>query len=99
MTTESKIRKFKEFHLKNPQVYVWFRHFMLEMLERKMKCSAKMAYERTRWEVSMETKGYEKYKMNNNYHPAYSRIFLKANPQYKDMVETRQSIFDEIYPI
>ena len=99
MTTESKIRKFKEFHAKNPEVYQWFRYFILEMLDKKRRTSATMAYERARWEVFLHTDDESKYRMSNNYRPAYIRIFLKNHPHYKDMVEIRTSIFDTVYSI
>lgn len=97
MTTKAKIRKFKEFHAKNPDVYIMFRYFMLEMLDKTHIVSARMCYERTRWDMFMEKDAEANYKMNNNYLPAYTRIFLRENKHYKPVVELRVSIFDDIY--
>lgn len=90
------VLKFLEFHRKKPEVYNYFKTFMFEMIENKgVKISGRLCYERVRWEMIIKKEADEKYKMNNNFVPAYIRLFCAEYPIYRDMIEKRKSVFDE----
>jgi hypothetical protein len=88
------ILKFLKYHRTQPEVYDYFKKFMFEMIESgSTKISGRLCFERVRWE--MEVVKLEDFKMNNDYVPAFNRLFICENPHYKDMVKLRKSIFDE----
>lgn len=82
---------FLDFHTKNPQVYLLFEKFALQLLNAgNEKLGAKMIMERIRWEISTGgAKDEHGFKINNNYTAYYSREFIKRNPKHKDCFEFR----------
>lgn len=83
-------RKFKEYDEANPQIWVYFKRFALEAIQKgRTRLSAELIYNRIRWEtmVRAEDGGF---KVNNNARSGYARKFIKEFPQYKDFFETRK---------
>lgn len=84
-------KKFLDFHIVHPQVYILFDRFAKQLAERGHKrLGAKMIMERIRWEISTGSKDHDGFKINNNYTCYYSRLFIKNNPDYKDHFEFRE---------
>lgn len=85
---------FAEFHRENPQVYVLFRHFTMQVIARGHKhYSADAVVHRIRWETSVKMQG-EIHKINNNYVAFYSRLFERDHPQHAGFFRKRASQFD-----
>lgn len=82
---------FLDFHTKNPQVYLLFERFALQLINAgKDKLGSKMIMERIRWEITTGgAKDKDGFKINNNYTAYYSREFIKKHPQYRDYFEFR----------
>lgn len=83
--------KFLDFHTKYPTVYRLFEKFALQLIQAgHKKMGSKMIMERIRWEVFVDAKDKDGFKINNNFTAYYSRMFIKNNPQYKDYFEFRE---------
>lgn len=82
---------FLDFHTKNPQVFLLFEKFAMQLIQAGHdKLGAKMIMERIRWEISTGgAKDKDGFKINNNYTAYYSREFIKKHPQYRDCFEFR----------
>lgn len=91
--SEKGIRKrFEDFHLTHPQVYLMFEKFALALINKgHKKLGAKMIVERIRWEIAFENKVEDDkgFKINNDFVAHYARMFIKNHPQYKDYFEFR----------
>ena len=95
MTRQDKIKRFKEFHAKNPLVYKMFKRYFIQLIDksRGKPLGSKLAFERTKFEI-LTTHKVDQYKINNDFAPAYARLFIKENPAYKDLVKLKVSFFD-----
>jgi|SRR5579871_1937002 len=83
-------KRFLDFHIKYPQVYILFEKFAKMLIEKgHKKLGSKMIIERIRWEIATGSKDQDGFKINNNYTAHYSRLFIKNNPQYKEYFEFR----------
>ena len=83
-------KRFLDFHIKYPTVYLLFERFSLQLIAAgQKKLGAKMILERIRWEIITGSKDEEGFKINNNYTAYYSREFIKHHPQYRDYFEFR----------
>ncbi len=81
--------KFHIFHLNNPEVYALFDRFAREAIAAgRFTLSAKLIFERIRWETQVVTTD-RAYKLNNNYHAYYARLWMFKNPQSKASFRTR----------
>jgi hypothetical protein len=86
--------RFELYHKDNPQIYETFRAFTLRAINRGHRhLSAEFIYNIIRWETGVTEKGGE-FKINNNYKPFYSRMFMKEFPEYADFFEKRRSKAD-----
>lgn len=86
----SNYKKFLDFHIQHPQVYILFEKFALQLIDvGHKKLGSKMIMERIRWEISTGSKDDDGFKINNNYTAHYSRLFAKNNPLYQDYFEFR----------
>lgn len=82
--------QFLQFHAQYPIVYSLFKRFALRLLKAgHKKIGSKMIIERIRWEVTTNSIDEEGFKINNNYTPHYSRLFMKDHPQYGDCFYTK----------
>ena len=83
-------KKYLDFHIKYPQVYLLFEKFAMQLIAAgHEKLGAKMIMERIRWEISTGSKDDDGFKINNNYTAYYSREFIKHHPQYMERFEFR----------
>jgi len=89
-------QKFRIFHETNPEVYELFKKFTFQAMSRGHKhLSAEMIINRIRWETKVVTTDKD-YKINNDYKPFYSRLFIVEHPQHKDFFRLRQSVADNL---
>lgn len=85
-------KRFEEFHLTHPQVYLMFERFALALISKgHKKLGAKMIMERIRWEIHFENQVQDDkgFKINNDFVAHYARMFIKNHPKYKDYFEFR----------
>lgn len=81
---------FEIYHQQNPKVYELFKKYVNDILSRGKKLtSAKMIINRIRWEIYMETKGNEEYRINDAFTSRYARLYAKEYPHYKDIFNFR----------
>lgn len=86
---------FEVYHRENPAVYVLFKRFSFEAIEKGRKhFSAEAVINRIRWETLIS--GNDDFKINNNYKAFYSRLFMKDFPQYSGFFELRKSKADNL---
>ena len=84
--------KFEKYHKENPHVFEMFKSFAFDAINSGVKAlSAQLIIERMRWESMLKTTG-ERYKINNNYPPYYSRLFMEEFPEYENYFTTRQQV-------
>lgn len=89
-------QRFRIFHEANPEVYELFKRFTFEAMNRgHQQLSAEMIINRIRWETKVVTTDAD-YKINNDYKPFYSRLFIVEHPQHKDFFRLRQSVADNL---
>lgn len=83
---------FQDFHRDNPRVYELFRKFALWLIETKgkKKISSKLIINRIRWEIYLETKTEDKYRINDAFTSHYARLFILEFPKYSDRFELRR---------
>lgn len=91
-----KVKRFERFHMKHPRVYREFKRKALKVFGRKPTrvVSGRMIFESVRYDIYIMQDDEELYKMNNNYCPAYIRMFEKEFPRYAGLMPTKESIFD-----
>lgn len=83
--------KFERYDRENPQVWRMFCRFTHEAINAgRARFSAKMVFERLRWYTTVETRGDDGFKLNNNYHAFYARKFMEHHPQHDGLFETRK---------
>ena len=88
-------QRFRVYHESNPRVYKMFKRFTFEAMNKGHKhLSAEMIINRIRWETKIITN--EDFKINNDYKPFYSRLFIVEHPQHKDFFRLRQSVADNL---
>lgn len=82
---------FDRYHRENPQVYRLVCRFASELIAAGHKrCSIKMIWERIRWHCAVETKDPQGFKLNNNYHAGYARLWLREHPEHPEFFRTRE---------
>ncbi len=90
------VGEFKAFHQKNSEVYELFKTFTFRAINAgHNKLSSEMIINRIRWETSIETTDVD-YKINNDYKPFYSRMFMAEHPKYNNFFQKRGSYADQI---
>jgi hypothetical protein len=68
-------KTFWEFHVNNPRIWVLFRQFSQELMDRGFAHhSADAVYHRIRWETAVAATSGE-FKLNNNYRSWYGHLF------------------------
>ena len=82
---------FKQFHKDNPKVYLLFKEQIFRAIRRgREKVSSKTLLGWLRWEVSLDVKTKDVYKINDAYTSRYSRIFIKEHPEYSELFNFRR---------
>ena len=95
-TFKDLVNEFKCFHEKNPEVYEMFKRFTFQAINRGHKnLSSEMIVNRIRWETDVMTTDKD-YKINNDYKPFYSRLFMAEHMQYENFFRKRGSHADNI---
>jgi len=90
------VDEFKNFHKKNPEVYELFKRFAFEAINKgHVRLSSEMLINRIRWETSVVTTDKD-YKINNDYKPFYSRMFMAEYPLHKNFFSLRGSHADSL---
>jgi hypothetical protein len=81
-----------EYHRRNPGIYRAFCRFADEALRAgRKRLGAKMLFERIRWYTTVEARDRsDGFKLNNNYHAFYARLWLREHPEHPDFFETRK---------
>jgi len=73
-------KAFDEYHKRNPNIWKFFEQFANELVMSNVKTlSAKRIFERMRWESDI--RGDDGFKLNNNYHAFYARMYAKFHPE------------------
>ena len=92
--TTIKELSFWDFHEENPQVYKYFRKFAFQMIGLgHERLSSELLLNRVRWETMIQTTD-EEFKINNNWRPYYSRLFMKEYNRL-GFFETRTLVGEE----
>ena len=79
---------FWRFHRQNPEVYALFDRFTRQLIAAGYeRGSAKLIFERIRWETMFRAPG--AVKLNNNYTSRYARLWEGQNPKHKGFFRTR----------
>lgn len=87
-------RKWAEFHMLNPEVWVFFKRFAWEKIKQgHQHYSADAVLHRVRWELGLADGGRE-YKLNNNWTPYYARMFHAEFPNKSGFFRLRASAAD-----
>ena len=95
-TLRDLVEEFKQFHKKNPEVYELFKKFTFQAINSgHVRLSSEMIINRIRWETSVVTTDKD-YKINNDYKPFYSRMFMAEHPKYNNFFNTRGSYADNL---
>ena len=67
--------EFERFDRDNPAVWLEFRKFADQMVERCGQASAKAVFERIRWETMLRTRSQDGLKVRNAFTPWYARLY------------------------
>ena len=82
--------KFIEWNRANPEVYVLFKRFSFEAINKGHKrLSAWMIANRIRWETTVVTKGND-YKISNDFIALFARKFMEEYPEYDGFFKTKK---------
>jgi hypothetical protein len=88
-----KLRAFEAFHRLHPNVYRLVEHFALRVWHQRghdAHYGIGMVWERVRWEVRVEARDVEGFKLNNNFRALYARLFLLHHPECAGLLELRR---------
>lgn len=81
---------FRKFHKLNPNVYMAFKGQVYRAIQKKkQKISSKALLNWIRWELQLDIKGKDVYKINDAFTSRYSRLFIKQHPQYAEIFDFR----------
>jgi hypothetical protein len=90
-------KRFKLYHENNPEVFEYFKRYALRSIERGFKhLSAEFIFNIIRWETPITASG-DDFKINNDFKPWYSRMFMAQYPQYEGFFRKRSSMADTMY--
>jgi hypothetical protein len=86
--------KWRSFHKENPAVYDLFKQFTFQVIRAGFSSySAEAIINQIRWHTSVVTTDCD-FKINNDYKPFYSRLFMSDHPEYDDFFKLRRSKAD-----
>ncbi len=75
------VKKFKDFHEKNPRIFEAFYRFSVEARLKRRSLSHWMIANRVRWYTAIETTGVD-FKLSNDYIGLYGRLVVAHDPQH-----------------
>lgn len=82
---------FNEFHANNPRIYELYKEQVYRAVRMKReKVSSKTILGWIRWEVGINVKTDDVFKINDAYTSRYARLFIKEHPQYEYMFNFRE---------
>ncbi|MHC4158885.1 MAG: hypothetical protein ACYSSO_07375 [Planctomycetota bacterium] len=82
--------KFWIYHEENPHVFELFTKFAVMAKSAGYQYySAKAIFERVRWQINIETKDPEGFKLNNNYTSRYARLLVDRRPAFNGFFRNR----------
>ena len=83
-------KTFEQYDRENPKIWDMFVYFskQAKFVKGFKRYSAKGIFELIRWHTSV--KGNDNFKINNNFHPDYSRKMMREFPTFKGFFETRK---------
>lgn len=82
--------RFNEFHSDNPKVYSLFVRFARQLKAAGRRGSAKLIFERLRWEFAISTASSDDFKLNNNFTSHYARLAMDLEPDLVGFFEIRR---------
>lgn len=81
---------FRKFHKENQKVYDMFKEQVFRAMRKgRDKFSANAIINWIRWEVALQVKTEDEYKINNNFSSRYARLFVEDHPEYGYMFNFR----------
>lgn len=89
-TREKRERDFAKFDLANPHVYRLFVKYAQDARAAgKGRYSARTIGERLRWQLEVEMKSTDGFRINNNHFPFYARKLVSENPEFDGLFQFR----------
>lgn len=86
---------FPAYHAENPHIYEAFKKYTFQLINAGRKnIGSKLIIERLRWDTLIT--GNDDFKINNNYAPFYSRLFMNEFPEHLGFFRQRESKFDNV---
>lgn len=86
------LEAFWGFHTENPIVFDLFRAFSEDLLRAgRAQYGSKAIMERIRWHITVEVKGGDEFKINNNYSSCYARLLALVDPRFQTFFQMRSS--------
>lgn len=83
------LRRFKEWHFKNPHIYQHFKRLARQMLATgRDRYSARTIVEVMRWHYDLKTRG-DVFEINGDFVPIYARLLIYNHPEFSDFFELR----------
>lgn len=89
--------RFWEYHRENPEVYKSFCAFADQAIAAGREyLGAKMLFERIRWYTTIEARERfpSGFKLNNNFHAFYARLWLREHPERPEFFELRRQRYE-----
>ncbi len=87
---------FPEYHKNNLHIYESFKKFAFIAIGKgHTRLSSDFIFHAIRWNTPIRADK-DHFKLNNNYTPFYSRMFVNEHPEYKDFFVMKKSKFDNI---
>jgi hypothetical protein len=83
-------RAFWQFHSDNPTIYRLLVRYAREWARFHDHCSIKLLFERVRWQVAVETRAGDGFKLNNNHAPYYARLLEHQEADLAGLFRLRQ---------
>ena len=87
--------RFDAYHADNPDIWKMFETFANQLVAAGVTTlSAKLIFERMRWETAI--RGNDGFKLNNNYTAYYARMYEQAHPE-SPKFKKRTAHADEVF--
>lgn len=84
-------RAFQEFHAQNPQVYATLKRLAVRAKQQgQTRTGIGMLWEVMRWELTVETRSGDNFRLNNNHRSRYARLLMEQEPELAGIFATRE---------
>jgi len=85
------LEDFLDYHRCHPRVWQLFERFAEEARDAGMRrCSADFILHRIRWEVAVQARDADGFKLNDHYSAFYARLYLAKHPRAHGFFRTRR---------